>query len=534
MRYRLRIAFLLVVLLPLAVLGWAGVRLARAEREALRVRIQEAILTRLADVDQDIAQVLSARERELLSVAPISGDTPESLRERSRDSAVCRQFFVLDADGNLVYPALDNTMTDQERAFVDRTRPIWQDRAIPGPEPETQPQPQQLATQNFIAPGGQKGWYVWHWGSGVNIILWWREDTGNVAGAELNPARLTADIIAALPETDPGQTTVRDGRIVLRDIKGDTLYQWGFYEPPSGEPPLATLALRPPLSMWNLAYYAPQSAEEDLGGKSVAFNIGTALASLIVATVMMAVYYYRENAREFREATQRIHFVNHVSHELKTPLTNIRMYAELLEKELGTSNGPASRYLDIIGSESRRLSRLIANVLTFSRSQRSALRLHTAPGDPAEALRHTVEQFSETLGAKGIETTLRVQDGVEVVFDRDVLEQIVGNLLSNVEKYAVGAKRVDIEGEWNEDTLRIVVCDDGPGIPSGERASIFTPFYRISNKLTDGVAGTGIGLTIARDLARLHGGDVTIVPAERGACFRVELHAPSAGKEETA
>lgn len=533
MKYRLQIVFVLIVLLPLVVLGWVGVRLARAEREAVQLRIQEVLTDRLTDIDQDIADVLAARERELLTMPPLSGETPEAIRERSRESSICRQFFLLDTDGNFLYPFLDDVMTEQERAFFDRTRQIWLDRAIPEPEPEMQMSYTRERMQNAPPQGVRKGWYVWHWGAGINAIFWWRENSGNIAGADLNPARLTADIIAALPETDPDQSVLRDGRITLRDAKGDALYNWGSYEPSPGEQPLATLALRPPLSMWSLAYYAPQSAGESLGGKSVAFNIGAALASLIAATVLMALYYYRENAREFREATQRINFVNHVSHELKTPLTNIRMYAELLEKELDASDGPSSRYLNIIGSESRRLSRLIANVLTFSRSQRSALTLHTAPGDPAEALRHTVEQFSETLEAKGVEIALQVQDGAEVVFDRDVVEQIVGNLLSNVEKYAVGATRVDIESEWSEDTLRIVVRDDGPGIPLGECESVFTPFYRVSNKLTDGVAGTGIGLTIARDLARLHGGDVTIMPAERGACFRIELHAPSAGKEET-
>ena len=124
------------------------------------------------------------------------------------------------------------------------------------------------------------------------------------------------------------------------------------------------------------------------------------------------------------------------------------------------------------------------------------------------------------------EVELDGQAKARVELDADALEQIVGNLLGNVEKYAADGGRVRVATVQQGETTTITVSDRGPGVPEGRREAVFEPFRRLSDKLTDGVAGTGIGLAIARDLARMHGGDVRCVPASRGACFQVELHTP--------
>jgi signal transduction histidine kinase len=108
-----------------------------------------------------------------------------------------------------------------------------------------------------------------------------------------------------------------------------------------------------------------------------------------------------------------------------------------------------------------------------------------------------------------------------------VVEQILNNLLSNVEKYAAGGAQLDIATWCRDDYSYIRLRDYGPGIAKRERGKIFRPFYRISSQLTDGVTGTGIGLTITRELARLHGGELELLPAQSaapGACFQVSLH----------
>jgi signal transduction histidine kinase len=95
-----------------------------------------------------------------------------------------------------------------------------------------------------------------------------------------------------------------------------------------------------------------------------------------------------------------------------------------------------------------------------------------------------------------------------------------------VEKYAAGGARVEIATWQQREQSVICVRDYGPGIPKREREKIFQPFYRISHKLSDGVTGTGIGLTITRELTRLHGGDLELLPGSPGACFQVSLKTP--------
>jgi signal transduction histidine kinase len=267
--------------------------------------------------------------------------------------------------------------------------------------------------------------------------------------------------------------------------------------------------------------------------RGVAFNILLGVFTMMIVVAALAFYYYRENAREMREAAQRISFVNQVSHELKTPLTNIRMYAELLEDTLQEPDDKPGQYLKVIVAESQRLSRLIGNILTFSRKQRSKLALHPTSGDINEILQSVMENFHATLESKGLVIQFTPAGDGEGMYDRDVVEQIVGNLLGNVEKYAVSATRVAVKTAREDDLVSIWVEDDGPGIPPRERERVFAPFYRISNKLTDGVAGTGIGLSIARDLARLHGGDLVLENSAQGACFKVTLRAPRVNGEKT-
>ena len=329
-----------------------------------------------------------------------------------------------------------------------------------------------------------------------------------------------------LPDTDLVEPRLANARIALVDSQGAAIYQWGHYEPVENEAPLATLPLSPPLGSWKLDYYAPGEFVGAGIGRGVLFNVLSGLGVFAVAMIGLAVYFYRESSRDMREALQRVSFVNQVSHELKTPLTSIRMYAEMLDERLDEADEKPRKYLDVIVAESQRLSRLIGNVLTFGRRQRSALKLHRAVGDVDGVLRAVLGHFDAALRARGIEIVFSGAVSQTAEFDHDALEQIVGNLLNNVEKYAAGADRVEVVSMQDGDTVTVSVTDNGPGISLDEQRRIFEPFYRVSDKLTDGVAGAGIGLSIARELARLHGGDLTLEPTPEGACFRVVLNAP--------
>ena len=521
MKLKLLIIFVIVVITPLVILGWLGAKVARDERDMVRLRFRELLDERLRDVDTDILSVVQRRERELMAERNLSMRTPDTLRTLARRSPTVNHFFVLNADYQLEYPSTNHPITDSEKSFIERTSDIWFERKIGFHESEKKRQAKGkgMLVQREIS----KDWYVWHGENGMSALFWWRDDTGIIVGAELVRSRLMADVIAVLPDTNPNEPSLPKARIALLNEKGETMYQWGGYVATDSDTPIVEYLLSPPFSSWKLQYFASSDYLGSSYGNSVRFNVLSGMAVLVLAILGLSAYLYREYSRDLREAQQRVSFVNKVSHELKTPLTSIRMYAEMLDAELDEQNGKARKYINVIVSESQRLSRLIANVLTFGRKQRNVLRLHRVSGDIDSVLGTVVAYYEVPLAERDIKVEFTAGISEDVIFDRDALEQIVGNLLSNVEKYAgVGAK-VRIKSEKHGDDALISVVDDGSGVPDVDKKKIFEPFYRVSNKLTDGVAGAGIGLAIARDLARVHGGDLTLEESECGAHFMIRL-----------
>ncbi|MGD0091591.1 MAG: HAMP domain-containing sensor histidine kinase [Planctomycetota bacterium] len=521
MKPKLAIIFLLIVLVPLALLAWLGARILTAERQVIRHQFVELLTSKLHDTDQAIAGLISERERLLMRLTEMPGYDTEALRDLARKSPLINQVFVLDPKGELVHPPPTGALSDAERNFLRRARRFLVDK-------ELTHGPAGADTPGGSAAPPDKGWYVWYWENGLSLIFWRRAQSGHIVGVELEGARLLADIIARLPGSEPDSSAPPRGSIALLDSNGSVVYQWGNYAPPAGEKPRADVALSRPLNAWHLHYYVSSG---DFGAGTEAGTLWALGVGLLVATVALlglAVYFYREYSRDVREAAQRVNFVNQVSHELKTPLTNIRMYAELLDGQLppGEEQGRERQYLSVIVAESQRLSRLITNVLTFARKQRQALTLHRAPHSVDAVIDATLEQFRPALEAKGVEVHVQKSAPATVLLDSDAVGQILGNLFSNVEKYGASGKLLEVASSQAGGLTTITVSDRGPGIPSGQREKIFQPFYRISNKLSDGVTGAGIGLTIARDLARLHGGDVQLDRADAGARFCVTLQTP--------
>jgi len=255
----------------------------------------------------------------------------------------------------------------------------------------------------------------------------------------------------------------------------------------------------------------------------VSYGVFLGLAAVGLALLGLAVYFYRASGAELRTASQRVSFVNQVSHELKTPLTNIRMYAELLEAALESPPSGVQRHLRVIVNESERLTRLIANVLTFARDEREGLTLHRTTSVVDDVVRSVIDAFAPRFRRAALEVNLVLGAAETVVCDQDAIGQIVGNLLSNVEKYAGDGGQVWISTHQEPGWTTVDVRDAGPGIPRAQREQVFVPFHRLSDALEEGVSGTGIGLGIARRLARLHGGDLHLLDCDTGAHFRVRI-----------
>jgi signal transduction histidine kinase len=202
------------------------------------------------------------------------------------------------------------------------------------------------------------------------------------------------------------------------------------------------------------------------------------------------------------------------------------MYAELLERDLDAAEEDVAaqprQRLAVITSEAQRLSRLIGNVLTFARQKRKTLEPRPYDTNVMTLVRQIVDRFTPSLAEHGIMVTVEGASEQTLKVDSDFVEQILGNLINNVERYAASGKALTVSCATTESRVTIDVIDSGPGIPAHQRADVFRPFCRLSNDLRAST-GTGIGLSIARDLARLHHGDVRLMDAAQGCWFRAEL-----------
>jgi signal transduction histidine kinase len=258
-----------------------------------------------------------------------------------------------------------------------------------------------------------------------------------------------------------------------------------------------------------------------------------AWVSVILAIVLVGgfLFVYRFAVGQMRLARQQQDFVSAVSHELKTPLTSIRMYGEML-KAGWADEAKKQVYYDYIHSESERLSRLIENVLQLARLTRNTQHFDVKRATVAEALDMVRSKVSTQVERAGFALEVRndAPADAEIAVDGDAFAQIFINLVDNALKFSASAERkaVEIASRRESDrTLLFTVRDFGPGIPKGHMKKIFELFYRPANELTRETAGTGIGLALVRQLAAAMGGRVDVRNRDPGAEFRVSL--PAAG-----
>ncbi len=518
-RPALILVLLALVAVPVAAVAWLGLG-AVEDRAAVAVQDQRRERTdRLREMDGVLADALARRRRALFEQLDELAEEPPAIREQLRTWRRVGPLLVLDrSDGRVLFPPPDAPASRAERDLLERTMTVWDGGALTAAAAAVAGD-----SGATVGPAPASGWHAWYHHGGLNLLLW-RADARRIVAVELSRIEVMSELVAVLPDSAGGGSA----RTALVDAGDKPIYVWGAYEPPTDAVAAAELSLSPPLAAWTLRHY---TADGDVAGAFAAglrADLWMGLLALALALSGLAAWIFRERTREMRLASQRVSFVNQVSHELKTPLTNIRLYAELLQ-EAWPEDAEGGGKLDVIVDESRRLGRLIDNVLTFARA---GLQVRPAPGDIDDVVRGTLDAFEPALAARGVAVRRRCAAGGRALVDRDAVGQIVSNLLGNVEKYAAGGGEVEIETARRGASVSVRVADRGPGIPEGLREHVFEPFRRASDRVTDGVAGVGLGLDIARRLARLHGGDLRLVPSEVGACFELLIHAPTVTDEE--
>lgn len=513
------------------------------EQQLNTARFDRLVSARLDQIDTLIQGYFEEMQLKWSLVIPQWKLESSEIRKLIDNDGSIRQVFVIDAQKQRQFPPAENdSITATEKTFVKRLQAVWYDPQIlfsnqANVQIEEQALNQTRSTNSYsksISSVSRKtvskldnakksnqnelkqGWYMWYWGSDANLVYWQQNETGSIVGVELEPARVKADLISRLPDTKPVKE-LDEFRLRLLDAAGHVVYQWGNYDN-TGSRAQQKRPLSYPLSSWSLEYFGDAFTQTKLSKYSLVLT----LAGFGLLISGLAWFLYREQTREMRLALQRVQFVSQVSHELKTPLTNIRMYAEMLEDQLDERDEQLpqkKRYLQVITDESQRLSRLIANVLNFARKPR----IHKRGFEPDESIQQILDRFKPGLVSKGMELNISLNAKKELFSDPDCFEQILNNLLSNAEKYAAGGKLLDVSSKIKNATLIVQVRDYGNGIAKSERRRIFQPFYRINDDLTEGVSGTGIGLTIARQQTEYLGGTLELVDVTPGACFQIRL-----------
>ena len=259
-------------------------------------------------------------------------------------------------------------------------------------------------------------------------------------------------------------------------------------------------ALEAPLSHWTLTGVLPSTAAldtEQQRGRLLRLGLVLGLILVLVSGMVMA---YRGVRRETELARLKSDFASNVSHELKTPLTSIRMYAEMLQHGIAETPEDQSRYHSVIVRESERLGRLIANVLDFSKLERGERRYALEPTSLVAMTEEAVETYRRLSERDGVTISLRCgdEDYPEVLADREAAEQCILNLLSNAAKYAPDDPAIEVALSRGDGEVGVTVEDRGMGIPAAEQRRIFDDFYRAPGAARAGVEGTGLGLALVR------------------------------------
>ncbi len=223
-----------------------------------------------------------------------------------------------------------------------------------------------------------------------------------------------------------------------------------------------------------------------------------AVGSLLLRRQLHAVH---------RDSRRKADFIANVSHELKTPLTAIQLYSEMLDSDL-VSAEKKYQYLDTIRQETERLERLVENLLNQNRLERNAFRVQPTSLQVSDWLVGFAERVRPNLEKEGIRLTLSCPPGLYASADADAVQQILLNLVDNAVKYAGSGKEVAIEADSNVRGVILSVKDRGPGIRASFRKRLFSPFERGDNNLNSRKSGMGLGLSIARGQARAMGGDL--------------------------
>jgi signal transduction histidine kinase len=495
---------LLAIVVPaaiVAVLGYVSLRQWEASADLLlREQARDTASMAAAKIDMVLRhsddEVLGRLQAALAASGPVDARLAVFLAE----TPLFERIYLFDRQGRLVYPA------------------AWR-----GDDAELQTRVLAELSQGFWSRGGRRDFFA----------------DGQAVLAAVLKARDGAPLLAVLCRNlDAFRRQVFDTTlgtleaptlVAVLDQEGRPVWSRGAL---TGADPVATASLQEGPPAWRVALYQPPGRSPGQSVRRQVMVFTAAFGVLLGIIVVGIVVTWRLMRRETEMARLKSDFVANVSHDLKTPLSVIRMFGETLEMGRLEDEAKRREYYRVITRESERLSRLIDNVLDFSRIEGGLRRYDFVPTAVEPLVRDTLEAFAYPLARQAFKVDVDVaSDLPEVAMDAEAVAQALANLIDNAIKYSGDEKVVRVTARLIDDRLSLVVEDRGLGIPLGEQAKIFDKFYRVGRSDTQGRRGSGVGLALVRHVAEAHGGRVGVLsrPGE-GSRFTLSLPIRDAGE----
>ena len=355
-------------------------------------------------------------------------------------------------------------------------------------------------------PGTRKGAYLFY----PLPDLTRGEQTG-FAGVLLNEPFVSNDVIAGSISKVLSiyhGNTVSSSTIAMTvsDENGQVLYsnaaaKYGY---------LFETSFDRPFSSWKAGVGLKNTNLDDLVRNSFLHSAGATLLVLVflLGGIALAI---RATDREARLAQAKSNFVANVSHELKTPLSLLSLFSEILELGRVDSEAKKTEYYRIMRHESLRLNKVIDNILDFSRIEAGRKTYNFAHSDMAEVIENVLASYRYQISNSGFDVQTKIQpDLPPVLMDREAMAQAISNLVDNAIKYSGEVKQFSIKTETLGSNLSIEVADHGIGIPRAEQAKVFEKFYRVGNGLVHDVKGSGLGLSLVKHIIEAHKGTISV------------------------
>ena len=265
-----------------------------------------------------------------------------------------------------------------------------------------------------------------------------------------------------------------------------------------------------PFATWKAAVGLKNTNLEDLARSSFLHSAGITLLVLLFLLGGIALTL-RATDREARLAQAKSDFVSNVSHELKTPLSTISLFSEILELGRVKNEEKKAEYYRIIRHESQRLNKTIDNILDFSRIEAGRKKYELVEGDMAEVIEGVLSTHRYQITNSGFDVQTNIETDLPLVLiDREAMAQAISNLIDNAIKYSGRVKQLSIAAKALGSNVSIEIADQGVGIPRAEQARVFEKFYRVGDGLVHDVKGSGLGLSLVKHIIEAHKGAISV------------------------